>query len=212
MGQAARWLRRIGPRRNIRRDRMAWAVVVERGQESFNGHFSDAAWGGRAQALVAAQRFRDRLLQRIDGDARVRRQSPRGLRSKTGIVGVIRELHRVGGRVYERFVASWPDAETGRSCRRRFSIQHYGEDVALALAVEARAKGVARRLAYLGRRQRGDAARRLAMAPPMPRQVKDPRSRRGISMARRRPRQTVRTVAHPRPRRPSRRKARRPTS
>lgn len=190
MDQAARRLRRIGPRRNIHRDRNAWAVVVARGQERFPGYFSDAAWGGRTLALVAAQHFRDRLLQRIDGDARVRRRIPRGSGSKTGIVGVIREPHRVGGRVYERFVASWPDAETGRSCRRRFSIEHYGEEVALALAVEARAQGVARRLAHVKRRQREDAARRLALAPPMPRQVKNPSSRKGISMAHRRPRQT----------------------
>jgi hypothetical protein len=52
----------------------------------------------------------------------------------------------------------------------------------------AREAGVARSHAYLVARQREEAEGRLQQAAPMPRPVKDPRSRQGISMARRRPR------------------------
>lgn len=62
----------------------------------------------------------------------------------------------------------------------------YGGKRALALAVEARKQGVARTRAVQFARQRQEAARRLAAAPPMPHKVKDPKSRKGIRMPRRR--------------------------
>jgi hypothetical protein len=140
-------------------------------------------WGGRGRSLLAAQHFRDRLLQRIEPDTRIRRRVPRGRRSKTGVVGVSVERHVVEGRVYERYVACWPDPEMGVQ-RRRFLVERYGRERALALAIEARVSGVelthARQLA----RQREEARGRLEKAAPLPRPVKDPRSRKGISMAR----------------------------
>jgi hypothetical protein len=98
-------------------------------------------WGGRAKALVAAQRYRDQLLRRIDPDTRVRRRAPKGSRSVTGIVGVSLEQHVVGGRTYQRYVANWQDPERGLQ-RRRFLSEHYGKERALALAIEAREAGV----------------------------------------------------------------------
>lgn len=164
--------------------------VMRRGR-NFSDYFGNGVWGGRARALVAAQRFREELLQRIDPDTRVRRQVAKGRRSKTGLVGVSLERHVVDGRVYERYVASWQDPERG-FCRRRFLVEHYGKDRALTLAVEAREAGVAYGHALQRARQCEEAKRRLRKAPPMPRQVKDPLSRKGISMARRRPRRTAR--------------------
>jgi hypothetical protein len=97
------------------------------------------------------------------------------------------ERHRVEGRVYHRAVAVWHDAEKGPR-RRRFLFGRYGRDEAVALAAKARKAGVARSRAYLKARQREEAARRLQAAAPLPAMVKDPLSRKGISMAHRRPR------------------------
>jgi hypothetical protein len=151
------------------------------------GNFAHAVWGGKALALVAARRFRDELLLRLEPDTRVRRQVPRGARGTTGVVGVTIEPHRVGGRVYERYVARWKDPDSGVR-RRRFSIKGYGKDRAFALAVEAREAGVARCRAVELARQREEAARRLQEAPPMPARAKHPLSRKGIRMPRRHPR------------------------
>jgi hypothetical protein len=160
--------------------------MIRRGH-TFPGYFPDAVWGGRALARVAAQRFRDQLLLRIGPDTRVRRRIPKGARSGTGIVGVSLERHVVDGRVYQRYVAKWRAPEKG-FLKRSFLVQRYGREQARALAKDARVAGVAHHHAWQLARQREEAARRLQNAPAMPRRVKDPLSRKGISMARRRPR------------------------
>ena len=101
------------------------------------------------------------------------------------MVGVNLEAHVVEGRMYERYVAHWQDPQKGFQ-RRRFLVERYGREQALALAMEARKAGVAHRHLYEMARQCDEARRRLRKAPPLPRQVKDPLSRKGISMARRR--------------------------
>lgn len=95
------------------------------------------------------------------------------------------ERHVVDGRAYRRYVAHWSDPDEGPK-RRRFSVHRYGEKRARALAVEAREQGVSRARALLLARQVADAVRRLQMAPPMPRMVRDPLSRKGIRMPQRR--------------------------
>jgi len=160
-------------------------VHVIRAGHPFTGWFADAVWGGQRKGLVVAKRFRDQLLVRIGPDTRVRRVAPRGTRSKTGVVGVSLEPHVVEGRTYERYVAHWCDEER-RVRRRRFSVARYGRERALAMASGAREEGVARSHAAQLARQCEEAGRRLLNAPPMPRQVRASRSRKGISMANRR--------------------------
>jgi hypothetical protein len=179
--------RKIGPYTHIRPDPGAWTVQVIRRGQTFSGHFSHAVWGGRAPALVAAQRFRDELLLRIEPDTRVRRRVPKGVASATGIVGVSREAYTVGGRRYSRYVAAWVDPEKGLQ-RKRFGIERYGSERAKGLAREARERGVAESHRRWLALQREAAGRRLQEAPAMPRQVKDPLSRKGINMGRRRAR------------------------
>ena len=176
---------RVRPFTNIARDRRAWSVCVRRAGRRVADYFPDAVWGGKGLALVAARRFRDELLKRVEPDLRVRRRVPKGARNETGVVGVTMERYVVGGRVYRRYVAHWSDPETG-PMRKRFSVGLYGEEEARALAEEARRKGVARSRAQLRERQVADADRRLEQAPPMPRVVRDPLSRKGIRMPRRR--------------------------
>jgi hypothetical protein len=173
--------------RNIYRERGAYNVVVMRKGHRYQDHFADRVWGGQAQARVAAQRWLYALLKDIDPDTRVRRRPPRGSENKTGILGVSLETNRVGGRAYERYVAQWRDLEKGIQ-RRRFNVSCYGRDRARALANGARKVGVARYKAELAARQREEATRRLRRAPSQPRQMMDPLSRKGISMAARRSR------------------------
>jgi hypothetical protein len=85
------------------------------------------------------------------------------------------------------YIARWQDPEKGPQ-RRRFLVEHYGRERARDLAIRARQAGVAHSHAYLLARQREEATRRLQKAAPMPRPVRDPLSRKGISMERRRPR------------------------
>jgi len=178
---------RTGRLANLRREPGAWNVIVMRQGRRFTDYFPDAVWGGRERALVAAQRFRDGLLMHVEPDTRVRRRSPKGTLDLTGVVGVSFEEYEVHGRFYERFVANWPDADDGTR-RRRFSVRRYGEERALALAVAARKAGVALVRAEKLARQRAEAGHRLEEAPPLPAQVKDPLSRKGINLGRRRPR------------------------
>jgi hypothetical protein len=181
---------RVGPYTNIHREPEGWSVRVTRRGRDFADYFGDAVYGGRAQALRAAQHWRDRLLLRyVPADTRIRRRVRKGRRSKTGVRGVSREDYIVGGRVYSRYIAHWPDPDNGPQ-RRRFAAKYYGARQARALAIQARKAGLAENAARLLTRQREEARRRLREAGPRPRQVKDPRSRKGINMARRRPRRT----------------------
>ncbi len=186
MPRGSRRPMRVGPLTNIPREPEGWTLKVRRGGHDVIDYFGDAVYGGRQRALLAAQIERDELLRRIEPDQRVRRRTPKGSRSKTGIVGVNREGYMDDSRRYHRYVAHWQDPEKGRTQRRRFLVERYGEEPAKALAIDAREAGVARGRAYLLARQREEAKRRLRKAAPMPRPVKDPRSRKGISMARRR--------------------------
>lgn len=153
MARGPRRLTRIGPLTNIHREPEGWSLRVRRGGHDFSDYFGDAVYGGRERALLAEQHARDELLRRIDPDQRVRRRMARGSWSKTGVVGVSREPYVVDGRRYHRYVAYWQDPEKGRPQRRRFLVEHYGEERAKALAIDAREAGVARGHAYLLARQ-----------------------------------------------------------
>jgi hypothetical protein len=154
---------------------------VTREGQSHSDYFPDAVYGGKRQALIAARRYRDEILSRIEPDTRVRRKPPRDSRNQTGHVGVELEEYEVDGRYYERYVAHWRDAD-GRPRRSRYSVGRYGKDGALELAVRTREGGVAQARAILRDRQRAEAQERLADAPPRPPRVKNPLSRKGIRM------------------------------
>lgn len=172
---------------NIHRQPNAWQVVIIRRGEPHGGCFSDGVYGGRNPALIAARRLRDGLLRQLDGDTRTRSRHPAGRgRSKTP-VGVSKETYPSGGKWYTRMVGIWIDAD-GQPRRRRFSVRLYGTKEAERMALAAREEGKDAAARELRERQQAAAARRLLESPPPPPKVKDPRSRKGISMARRRPR------------------------
>jgi hypothetical protein len=185
MKKHARYPIRVGPFTHIREEPEGWSVGVVRHHHRIQDYFGNAVYGGRSKALIAARRFRDRLLLRVDPDTRAQRRPPKGHR--TGVPGVTLERYMVEGRAYQRYVASWVDPEKGRQ-RRRLSVLRHGKERARALAMEAREKGAAHARGVLLARQREEARKRLAKSPPQPRRVKHPLSRKGIRMPPRRPR------------------------
>ena len=186
-GRRRRRRKDVGPLTCVHRGPGAWTVVVIRRGKRYTDYFPDGVWGGRGRSLVAAQRYRDDvLLRRTEPDTRVRRRKPRGASKETGIVGVTVEHYWVEDRRYTRAVAGWKDADM-KVRRRRFSIDCYGYHEAIGMAAAMRKRGVAQARSERLARQRRAAAERIDSAPPPPVQVKDPLSRKGISMANRRP-------------------------
>jgi hypothetical protein len=99
MARERRRISRVGRFTNIAKEPEGWSVVITRDRCTVRKYFGNAVFGGQAQALVAAQHFRDRLLQRIAPDSRVRQRAARRSRSVTGVVGVSLERYTVDGRV-----------------------------------------------------------------------------------------------------------------
>jgi hypothetical protein len=109
-------------------------------------YFSDADYGGKRKALLAAQKHRDALEQKMRGyTARQLSQKERS-NNTSGIVGV-RRVEETDYRwnsqpTYGFWVAQWSPRKGVRRTAR-FSIEKYGEDEAYRLAVQARKRGVA---------------------------------------------------------------------
>ena len=120
-------------------DGWGWHITVTRHQRSHSHYFRDGVDGPFA-SLLAAIVWRDDAW-RAGGPPRHARTRG-GKPTTTGAVGVIREVVKQEGRVYEKYRAGWYD-EANQSQRRSFSIDKYGEQKALRLAVEARRAGVA---------------------------------------------------------------------
>lgn len=124
-----------------------WQVRIQWRGVRMGRFFSDSAWGGREAALLCAERYRDRLVARLDRRNAGVRASPRShtspaARNQSGVVGVSRIVQRsAGGVEYSFWQASWTTPEGTRETVR-FSIRKHGEEVALSLACEARRKAM----------------------------------------------------------------------
>jgi len=124
-----------------------WQVRIQGKGVRFGRFFSDAAWGGREAALLCAERYRDRLVARLerrkaDASASTRSHSLPTSRNRSGMVGVARIVQRsAAGVEYYFWQASWT-APDGTRETVRFSVQKHGEELALTLACEARRKAM----------------------------------------------------------------------
>ncbi len=124
-----------------------WQVRIQWKGVRFGRFFSDAAWGGREAALLCAERYRDRLLARLerrksDASASTRSHTAPASRNRSGMVGVARIVQRsAAGVEYFFWQASWT-APDGTRETVRFSVQKHGEELALTLACEARRKAM----------------------------------------------------------------------
>lgn len=120
-----------------------WQVRLQWKGVRFGRFFSDSAWGGREAARVCAERYRDRLLARLErrrdsSPASIHSHSAPAGRNRSGFVGVARIVQRTAsGMEYHFWQASWTGA-AGQRETVRFSVLKFGEEEAKALAVAAR--------------------------------------------------------------------------
>ncbi|MCB1204545.1 MAG: hypothetical protein KDN18_09820 [Verrucomicrobiae bacterium] len=124
-----------------------WQVRLQWKGVRFGRFFSDSTWGGREAALLCAERYRDRLLARLErrrsaSSASTRSHTAPAGRNRSGTVGVTRIVQRSSsGAEYHFWQASWTTSD-GRREMVRFSVLKYGEETALALAREARRRAL----------------------------------------------------------------------
>ncbi len=145
---------RKNPKRNISRIETyspagkmygGWEVRMQRRGKKTEKFFSDNGFGGKRNALKAAQGFRDGLEEKSRKYTVKELASRPSKRNKSGVVGV-RLHHQKDARgdfiyYYWYWVAQWTDGH-GRRRTKSFSCHTYGDEEAYRLACEARKKGV----------------------------------------------------------------------
>ena len=110
----------------------------------YTRNFPDLRHGGRDEALVAAQAYRDALLAehpplgRRARCAILKKNNRSGVAGVTRIVSIDRRWKQVARAAY--WVARWP-GEGGTVKQRRFAVTKYGERGAFLKAVQARKHG-----------------------------------------------------------------------
>lgn len=123
----------------------SWHVTIQRRHRVWTRHFSDRAYGGRKQALVAAIAYRNHLLLRYPAYSRRVFCSIKKKNNRSGVPGVTRiehyELNRGRKRLRVYWVAQWP-VSPGRAKQKKFSVRVYGERGAFRLALKARNQGL----------------------------------------------------------------------
>ncbi len=118
-----------------------WRVTIQRQTHLYRQDFSDGRYGGRQQALEAAEAYRDATLQthppfsKPDYCAIVKKNNRSGI---SGLTRVDRWELNQGRRVRRLcWEVQWP-VGNGRSRHRKFSILKYGEEGAFEKALAAR--------------------------------------------------------------------------
>lgn len=122
-----------------------YEVRFMRRGEKFEKFFGDSACGGKRKALAAARQYRDELEAQFPPYSRKEVAEIKSKRNTSGIVGV-RLAEEVDRRwpnepVYLYWVAQW-SPKPGVRKTKRFSVDKYGEEDALRLAMKARKDGV----------------------------------------------------------------------
>jgi hypothetical protein len=110
----------------------------------FSGFFSDKAYGGRAQALAAAQEHRVKLLKIVGLPFQKSRRLNAEIvrrRGRSGIYGVRRVINRQIRPWRKSWVAAW-SPQPGVVRKKQFSIRKHGEERAKQLALRARRAGL----------------------------------------------------------------------
>ena len=130
----------------VDKEHHSWKVAVRRMNTYRHQYFTDSAYGGTAQALVAAMAWRDATVAELtDVDYAVWRRELMPSRNTSGIVGVSRGLvpKKRGKRIvkFANWTAHWLTASGDRG-KRSFSVNKYGEEGAKALAIQARQEGM----------------------------------------------------------------------
>lgn len=123
-----------------------WFVRGYKNKKTYSKLFSDKRYGGEKEALEAARKYRDALveeLNEIPNEPRPRRIVSRDSRNVTGVLGVCRISKKgANGGVNEFYSVTWRPEPGVQKCSS-FSIRKYGEEEAFRLAVELRRKQMA---------------------------------------------------------------------
>jgi hypothetical protein len=118
-----------------------WRVTVQRRTHIHRRDFGDGPHGGRAQALDAAQAYRDHLIKTYPPLAMPEYCAILKKNNRSGISGLIRvdRVERNKGRQQRKLYweAQWPIGH-GRAQHKKFSILKYGEEGAYQRALAAR--------------------------------------------------------------------------
>jgi hypothetical protein len=120
-----------------------WKVNLKRRSRYMHKYFPDAKYGGRENALEAAQAYLDSLMSAASNpDYMLWRRIKKPATNTSGIVGVGRYAVKYRKRRRLLWQAMWEDADGKKHCKRYFVSTH-GERQAKALAVAARRDAMA---------------------------------------------------------------------
>ncbi len=116
-----------------------WYVVLWRNKVRYARFFSDIKFAGRDAALQAAKDYRDEVASAQPLMTKTEYVSIVRKNNNSGTPGVCRTVAKSPRRntTQHYWLAFWPKQD-GSSGRAKFSITRYGEEKALALAIEAR--------------------------------------------------------------------------
>jgi hypothetical protein len=119
----------------------AWRVTIQRRGKIHVGHFSDGVYGGRQKALLAAKKYRDKLVAKNPPLSRRQYCSILRKNNRSGLAGVSyhSEVIETGhGPVERRFWIARLPLEPWRTKLVKFSVAKYGAEEAFRRAVKAR--------------------------------------------------------------------------
>ena len=120
---------------------LGWYVRVYRNKKAYSKFISDSKFGGKEKALEMAILEKSELSKMINAIPKKptkRRVVTKHRRNTTGVLGVSRTSKKASnGKSYECYTISWrPQPKFQKSTS--FSIKKYGEEKALALAIQLR--------------------------------------------------------------------------
>ena len=114
---------------------------LQRRGKIHSAFFTDCSYGGRQQALAAAQRHYRKLLKRLKPMTRRRWAEIQRRKGSSSIVGVQKQVLRRNGEVRKYWVATWsPEPYVVR--QKAFSFWEFGSRKARRLAIRARRAGL----------------------------------------------------------------------
>jgi hypothetical protein len=120
-----------------------WKVNLKRRTRYMHKYFPDAKYGGKENALEAAQAYHDSLMSAASNpDYMLWRRNKKTEANTSGIVGVGRYLIRYRKKRRLLWSASLQDAN-GKRCGKVFFVSTHGERQAKTLAVAARRDAMA---------------------------------------------------------------------
>ena len=120
-----------------------WRVSFHRQGTHHRKGFPDSAYGGDAEALLAAKAWRDHLLCTLPVTSKAVFVARVKATNTSGVAGVTRTSEVRKGVTIHRWVAYSPHMNGMPRRSKNYSIEKYGEDESFALAVRAREAFVA---------------------------------------------------------------------